>query len=158
MRLLLFLVVWLQTLIVFKPNNEFEVKIDLRFKQKESDNSPTNKVSVDYTETVEQHNRKLTGTQLPFLGLKIKFLTLSQNESRVKIVDNFGKVSYSKKADLETVIKLDAGYLDDIKDGVSPNAYDVILLDSDKIEVDRITIIILKDGTFLVNNEKRGKF
>jgi hypothetical protein len=158
MCLAVFFLCWFQVLVPFKANNEFEVMIDLNFKQKEALSNTSNKVTLDYTETVEQHNRKINGTPLPYLAFKIKFLTLSDKEERVKIVNNIGKIIYSKKAEAKTVIKLDVGYLDDVKDGVTPNRYDVILLDNNKTEVDMISILIVEDGTFYVNGEKRGKF
>jgi len=158
MKVSFLLFLWFQTFIPYKPNNEFEVKIDLNFKQKDVELNTSNKVTLDYTETVAQRNRKLNGTPLPYLALKIKFLSLSEKEERVKIVNNLGKVIYSKKTDIKTVIKLDVGYIDDVKDEVTPNRFDVILVDSNKTEIDMISILIAKDGTFYVNDEKRGKF
>jgi hypothetical protein len=155
---LAFLFLFQVTEVPFKAKSEFEVKIDLNFKQKENDFDTSNKVTLDYTETKDQKERRLSGNQLPYLALKIKFTLLSDQEEKVKIINNLGKTIYSKKADLKTVIKLDVGFIDDVKDEVTPNVYDVILLNSQKREVGRINITISKDGTFLVNNEKRGKF
>ena len=159
MQFLLLLLIVFQDVAPFKPKNEFEIKIDLSFKEKrkQGDGSQSN-FTIDYTETVEQRNKKLSGNQLPYLELKIKFNLLSADEEKVKIVNNLGKIVYSKKADVNTVIRLDLGYIDDVKDEVTPNDYNVILLNSEKKEIDRINIKITKDGTFLVNNEKRGKF
>jgi hypothetical protein len=159
MQYVLLLLIVFQDVVPFKPNSEFEVKIDLSFKEKkkQGDGSQSN-FTIDYTETVEQRNKKLAGNQLPYLALKIKFNLLSADEEKVKIVNNLGKIVYSKKADLKTVIKLDLGYIDDVKDEVTPNDYDVVLLNSEKKEIDRINIKITKEGMFLINNEKRGKF
>ncbi len=159
MQYLLLVLIVFQEVVPFKPTKEFEVKIDLSFKEKkkQGDGSQSN-FTVDYAETVEQRNQKLSGNQLPYLALNIKFNLLSADEEKVKIVNNLGKIVYSKKADVNTVIRLDLGYIDDVKDEVTPNDYDVILLNSEKREIDRINIKISKDGTFLVNNEKRGKF
>jgi hypothetical protein len=159
MQFLLLLLIVFQDVAPFKPKSEFEIKIDLSFKEKrkQGDGSQSN-FTIDYTETVEQRNKKLSGNQLPYLELKIKFNLLSADEEKVKIVNNLGKIVYSKKADVNTVIRLDLGYIDDVKDELTPNDYNVILLNSEKKEIDRINIKITKDGTFLVNNEKRGKF
>ena len=158
MNILLLLLLFQTTEVPFKLSNEFEVKIDLSFKQKENDFNQYNKVTLDYTETVAQKNRRLSGNQLPYLVLKITFLTLSDQEKKVKIINNLNKNIYSKKAELTSVIRLDLGFVDDIKDRVSPNTFDVILSDADKTSRTHILIVVQEDGTFLVNNEKRGKF
>jgi hypothetical protein len=158
MNILLLLLLFQTTEVPFKLSNEFEVKIDLSFKQKENDFNQYNKVTLDYTETVAQKNRRLSGNQLPYLVLKITFLTLSDQEKKVKIINNLNKNIYSKKAELTSVIRLDLGFVDDIKDRVSPNTFDIILSDADKTSRTHILIVVQEDGTFLVNNEKRGKF
>ncbi len=159
MQLLLLLLVYLQSgEIPYKPATEFEVKIDLSFKRKENDFNSTNTVNLNYTETTEQKNRRLSGNQLPYLILKIQLNTLSLEEKKIKIFNNLGKIIYSKGADLKAVIKLDLGFIDDIKDEVTPNSFNLILMNSEKKEVSLIKIMITKEGNFLVNNEKRGKF
>ena len=73
MNILLLLLLLQTPEVPFKPTKEFEIKIDLSFKAKESgDVSNTNKVTLDYTETVGQKNRRLSGNQLPHLALKIR--------------------------------------------------------------------------------------
>ncbi len=158
MNILLFLFLLQTPEVPFKPSNEFEIKVDLSFKQKENDFNQYNKVTLDYSETVAQKNRRLSGNQLPYLILKINFLTFSDQEKKVKITNNLNKVVYNKKAELATLIKLDLGFVDDIKDRVSPNTFDVILINADKVSISHVLIVIQEDGTFLVNKEKRGKF
>ena len=56
-----------------------------------------------------------------------------------------------------TVLKLDLGFTDDIKDRVGAYEYTVFFLNEDKDQVSKIVIYFEKDGTYLVNGETRGK-
>ncbi|MBK7650493.1 MAG: hypothetical protein IPJ20_06715 [Flammeovirgaceae bacterium] len=55
-------------------------------------------------------------------------------------------------------IKIDWGFSEDIKDGMVTPEYTVLFINKDKKNVSRIYMLIQEDGTFLVNDEKRGKF
>ena len=50
------------------------------------------------------------------------------------------------------------GFIDDIKDQLAPNEFTVLAMSSEKDPMNRIHMKIEKDGTFLVNGERRGKF
>jgi hypothetical protein len=50
------------------------------------------------------------------------------------------------------------GYTDDMKDRVTAYEYTVHFMDNDRNEISCILISVSADGSFLVNNEKRGKF
>jgi hypothetical protein len=45
-----------------------------------------------------------------------------------------------------------------MKDGVTPNAYNVVFYNKEKKQTSRIHLSVIEDGTFFVNGEKRGKF
>lgn len=130
-----------------KPNDEFEVKLDYQLKQKPI----SDRLSIDYYETKE-------GGMLPYLILNIRLLKLSDQEVKAKIVDAKGKLIFNRKASLNDVLKLDIGYTDDVKDRVTSYKFNIVFLSADKKEVSRIYILIEEDGTFLVNDEVRGKF
>jgi hypothetical protein len=55
------------------------------------------------------------------------------------------------------LIKLDMGFTDDIKDQVAANQYIILFLSKDKTPLSKIEILFQRDGTYLVNGEKRGK-
>jgi hypothetical protein len=135
------------TEIPFKPNDEFEIKLDYQLKQKPI----SDRLSIDYYDTKE-------GGTLPYLILNIRSLKLSEREVRVKIIDSKGKLILSRKASLTDVLKLDVGYTDDAKDRVTSSEFNLYFVSADKKEISRIHILIEEDGTFLVNGEVRGKF
>lgn len=133
--------------VPLKPNDEFEVKLDYQLKQKPI----SDRLSIDYYETKE-------GGMLPYLILNIRLLKLSDQEVKTKIIDAKGKLIFNRKASVNDVLKLDIGYTDDVKDRVTSYKFDIVFLSADKKEVSRIYILIEEDGTFLVNDEVRGKF
>ena len=133
----------------FKPNEEFELKLDLQFKQRPRDDY--NKVDL------ERRTLPTSGMNAPYLYLNLKVLKAVPEEVRVKIVKNDGEILLSKKFDPNVILKLDLGFTDDIKDRVSAHQYLVTFFSKDKDALSRIEIFFEKDGTYLVNGEKRGK-
>lgn len=130
-----------------KPNDEFEVKLDYQLKQKPI----SDRLSIDYYDTKESG-------MLPYLVLNIKLLKLSDQEVKARITDNKNKLIFNRKVSLTDVLKLDIGYTDDVKDRVTSHKFNITFVSADKKEVSRIYILIEEDGTFLVNDEVRGKF
>ncbi|HEX5169386.1 MAG TPA: hypothetical protein VFW11_09440 [Cyclobacteriaceae bacterium] len=132
----------------YKPNDEFELKMDYQIKQR----SPTDSKVLDYSGLA-----KSTGP-LPYLTLDLRILKINDGEDRVRITDNTNATMLNKKLKPGLVLKLDLGYTDDMKDRVTPYEFTVMLLNADNKEaVSQIVILIDEDGNFLVNGEKRGK-
>lgn len=156
MKLSLFLLVvfcWSQDL-PHKPKDEFEIKLDYQFK-----NRPTQGLnSIHLDETKKEHDRRVSSAPLPFLTLNIKMLKLSQEEVKVKITNNLTARVSIKKVEAGTIIPLELGFTDDVKDRVTAHQYFLTLISAKKAEINKIEIMIEEDGTFLVNGEKRGKF
>ena len=140
--------------IPFKPKEEFTVDLNYTFKERPASSATT----FEYKDGVEVRN-KATGP-LPYLGFKIKITKAAPEEVRFKAINNNGRLLLSGKIKVDDVILLDMGFLDDIKDREKDTTYEISLITyTDKRkEINRIHIIVLEDGTFLVNDEKRGKF
>ena len=136
----------------FKPGDEFKADIKLELKPR-----PVDRYTMDFTETVEQRNRKLSGP-LPYLVVNITFEKFQTNEVRVRGFDSNGSPVCNKKATDGLVVKLNLGFTDDLKDHVTPHEFNIYTLNDSRKEVARIHLIVQEDGTFLVNNEVRGKF
>lgn len=140
--------------IPFKPKDEFEIKLDYQFKSRPA--SDVNKVHFD--ETRKEHERRSSSTPLPYLTLNIKMLQLGEDEVKAKITNNLTPRVVSRKVAAGTIIPLEIGFTDDVKDRVAAHHYVFTIMTSKKVQTNKIEIIIEEDGTFLVNGEKRGKF
>jgi hypothetical protein len=138
----------------FKPTDEFEIKLNFEFKDRGAGRDP-NKIEMD--QTLREYEKKRGSGLLPYLYLNLRVLKQASNEVRVKVIENSSQTVLSKKFDPETVLKLDLGFTDDIKDRVGAYEYAVYFLNDDKQSVSKIVIYFEKDGTYLVNGEKRGK-
>jgi hypothetical protein len=134
--------------VPFKGNDEFELKLDLQFRQRPND---YNRVELD------KHTLPTSGMPAPYLYLNLRVIKPVAEEVRVKVLKNNGETLLSRKFDPTVVLKLDLGFTDDIKDRVSAHQYLVTFLSKEKNELSRIEIFFEKDGTYLVNGEKRGK-
>ena len=142
-------VVW-QEVVPYKPSNEYEVVIDFKFQDRPPDQQ---KAVYD----VSEEKKKTTGL-LPYLRLQVKLLKLNSEEIKVKVVNSKGDVMYNRKASIEAPIDLDIGFIDDVKDGVSPHEFTVLLYSNSKKTISQIKMVVMEDGTFMVNNTRKGKF
>ena len=138
----------------FKPKEEFEIKLDYQFKSRPA--AETNKVHLD--ESRKDRERRSSTAMLPFLTLNLKMLKLAEGEVKVKISNNLTTRIVTRKVVNGTIIPLEIGFTDDVKDRVAAHHYVITVVTSEKAETNKIEIMIDEDGTFHVNGEKRGKF
>ncbi len=128
----------------YKAGAEYEANIDLSFREK-----PTKDINTFiYTD-----QKKETNGPVAYLIIQFKLL-VSNNEVKLRIIG--GQKSSSSKIKVGEVKKIEMGFVDELKENESQ--LQLILLDDKKKEISQILISIEKDGTFLMNGEKRGKF
>jgi len=143
---------FLQDVVPFKAKEDFEVKIDLKFKQRPQEDKKD-------TFTFDSPEKKANSAALlPYLQLRVSLLKLDPEEVRFNVQNNLNRKLTSKKINKTPAFEIDAGFTDDIKAKIQPNEYIITMLSSEKRDLSRIVIKIEEDGTFLVNGEKRGKF
>lgn len=147
--LAIFSFVLIQDETPLKANDEFELKIDLQFKQRP-------KTDLN---TVELDKRTLptSGMNAPYLYINLRILKPVAEEVRVKVVDNWNETLLSRKFDPSVLIKLNLGFTDDIKDRVAAHHYTVTFLNKEKAPLSKVEIFFEEDGTYIVNGQKRGK-
>lgn len=141
-----------QEVVTPKPASEYEVIIDFKFQDRPA--ADHNRAIYD----VNSDEKRKSSGPLPYLKLQIKLLKLGSEEIKVRVINNNGNLVYNRKAALDTPIKLDLGFIDDVKDQVLPNEFTVFFLSDSKKPVSQIRLLVMEDGTFLVNDEKKGKF
>lgn len=141
--------------IPFKPKDEFEVLIDYQFKQRPT----TDPYTVTFSESKQDHIKRQYGDGIrPYLILTIKLVKLSDQEVKVRALNNDRKIILNKKVNAGDLLKIDMGFTDDIKDGIGPYEVNVIFYSRDKLETSRINMLVEENGNFLVNGDIRGKF
>ncbi len=142
--------------IPLKAVEEYKVELEYKFKNRPA----TDNAFIDLTETVAEKERRTTGntTPLPYLIIHLTFQKLSDKEVRVRCTDNNLKNRFSKKAEVGKVYTLDLGFTEDMKDRVTAYEFTFILMDGDKKDTSQIYLRVDEDGTFLVNDVRRGKF
>lgn len=144
-----------QSEVPLKPKEEFTVELNFSFKDRPiADTKPT------YENKDIKVDRDRNSGPLPYLGLKVKFLKVSDEEVRIKVINTNNRTMLTRKLEVNEVFLIDVGFTDDIKDrmpGVS-SEFNIFTLSAKKKEISRIHILIQEDGSFLVNGERRGKF
>ena len=149
MRYLFFIVViLLEQEVPYKASEDFDVTIDYQFKAYREEVHK----DVDFSE-----QKKRTGL-LPYLIAQVKIKNISQDEVRIRVISNDGNNAVNRKLIQDMILKVDFGFVDEVKDRTKPYEYTVSFISIDKKEITRIVLFIDTDGTFLVNGQKRGRF
>ncbi|MBL7872652.1 MAG: hypothetical protein JNM78_13635 [Cyclobacteriaceae bacterium] len=143
-----------QKQVPYKPSEEFELKIDYIFKER----PPIDRQRVEYEQATDEKVRKAISGPMPYLLIELKILAVTDDEVRIRVVNGNGNLVFNRKATSGTVIKLDWGYTEDIKEKITTNEFTVYFNDEKRKSVSKIYLTILEDGIFMVNDEKRGKF
>jgi hypothetical protein len=138
----------------YKPNEEFEIKLNYQFKQRPI----RDQNAIHLSESQKEYDRRTSSDLLPYLILNVKMVKLSEEEVRLKIINNLDQRIISKKIETGSIVPLDLGFTADVKDRVNPHEYMLTFLSPKKQELSKIVIHVDEDGSFLVNGEKRGKF
>ncbi|MDZ7647432.1 MAG: hypothetical protein U5K54_09745 [Cytophagales bacterium] len=148
------LLLFYQALAPFKPAAEFELKINFTIEERPA----ADPYKKSYDVSAEDRSHKDKGGSLPYLKVKLTMLKISDQEFRIRVIDINGNLVSTKKIEPNVEVKIDWGFSEDIKDRIVTPEYTVLFLNKDKKVLSRIYMIIQEDGTFLVNDEKRGKF
>jgi hypothetical protein len=150
----LILSLFIQDQVPYKASEEFELKINYIFKER----GAIDRKTVEYDKATDDKIRKATSGPMPYLLVDLKVLSIAENEIKIRVVNNEGHLVFTRKAAVGTVIKLDWGYTEDIKEKLTVNEFTVYFSDDKKKSISKIFLTILDDGIFMVNGEKRGKF
>lgn len=137
----------------FKPSDEFEIKMEMSFKQR----PPEGVNTVHFTDSKKDEQRRTSTAPLPYLVLHIKILKINEGETKVKVVNEKNLLVLSKKVSEGLELNLDIGFTDDVKDGINGYRHEVQFVSSEKKAVSRIIIEFDKEGNYFVNGERRGK-
>lgn len=146
--LLSFLLLWQTAEVPYRAKEDFQVELKYDFKDR------PNKETIAW----ESQPSHIKSGQLPYLTVKLKILNPKAEEVRFKCENNLGKAVFNKKAEKTLNYDIDMGFIDDLKDHVSPHQFFVYAVSEDRHSLNRIELFVEEDGTFLVNGEKRGKF
>ncbi len=137
-----------QEALPYKANDEFEAKIDLSFRQREADATNTFRFE-------ESHKKRTMGSPIAFLTINFKVLKADE-EIKVKVIR--GRDEKTSKIKIGALMKLEMGFIEDIKLNGEPAHVILHFLNDQKKEMSRVVLLVAEDGTFSVNGEKRGKF
>lgn len=138
----------LQDVTPFKPSDEFELKMDYDLRTR----PVPDHYRVDYEEKKERIG------PLPYLSLTLKLLKTQPGEERIKILTNKREQILSKKIKPGADYRFDLGFTADMKDRVKAHEYTVLFQSADRKQtISRIVINVAEDGTFMVNDENRGR-
>jgi hypothetical protein len=139
--------------IPYKPEQEYTIRLDLKFLSRSSANTTEVKVS----ESREEYLKRNNSSQLPHLTLYITIKETNHGEVRMKIMRDGRVHTNNKKIELGKEFKLEVGYTDDAKDKVSGYNHTLLFLDASKKEVNKIVIAIEENGDYRINGEMRGR-
>jgi hypothetical protein len=140
--------------IPFKPDKEFTIRVELKFKPRPLETS----TRVELSETRAEYERRTSTDQLPFLTLYLTTHEVPFAETRMKVLRDRKVIMGNRKIELGKELKIEVGFTDDAKDGISGYEHAIYYMDESRKEVSRILITIDKTGDYYVNGVKRGRF
>jgi hypothetical protein len=136
--------------VPFRGKDDFLVELKYNFKEKPARDANT--VAWEATPG------KRPSGPLPYLIVNVKILNAKQEEIRFKCENNLGRALFNRKAEKGLSYDIDMGYIDDVKDRVTAHMYTLYALSENREAINKIELLVMEDGTFMVNGEKRGKF
>ena len=139
----------LQQGIPYRQESTYKIKLDYDFKNKTLDDKDVVRISG----RLQKEKQGL----LPYLIVNFTFLEIGPDDYRIKVIDNSKAVAFSKKIKPDQVYKIDMGFTDDMKDGITPNQYNIHIMDRHKVVQSRVVLQVLEDGTFLINEKVHGR-
>lgn len=94
---------------------------------------------------------------LPYVTLRLQLLKPGLNETRLKLINNHGKILSVKSLGKASTFSFPLGFSDDLKDHVSAHEFDLVFYSPSKEPLNIIRVVFERDGTYSVNGETRGK-
>lgn len=143
-----------QQTIPTKPGEEFDLRIQYELRQRPIPSAN----EVQRGETVAEHDKRFNTSPLPFLILNLNLITLNPQEVRIKAVRGNRESFLNKKVKEGDQIRIEIGFVDDLKDRTIDFEYEILFLNEKKDPQSRIHLFVEEDGTFKINGEVRGKF
>lgn len=138
--------------IPFKPADEFDIVLDYEFRERPHVQPPV------YLST-GQHQAVNRSGVLPYLTLQMTFHKLPEERMRMRVTaDHPQWRTTTRRIVTGETYPLTLGYIADMVDRVTAQMYTVTFLDANRNPVNCIVIRIADDGTFLINDEKKGRF
>jgi hypothetical protein len=150
LHLISFFLLFQSSEIPFRAKDDFAIELKYNFKEK-----PTKDAN---TVAWESNPAKRPTGLLPYLIINVKILNAKQEETRFKCENNLGRALFNRKAEKGLSYDIDMGYLDDVKDRVTAHKYTLYAVGESREVINKIELLVMEDGTFMVNGEKRGKF
>lgn len=139
--------------IPFKSEESFEVKLDLSFRQRPQGDPQ----KVNLSETRAEYERRTNISPVPYAKIQVIFKTLTDEEVRVRVIEDRRIQIFNRKAVANDDILIDAGFLEDVRDQIKGYHYEVIFMTQKKEPKSRILIHFDEDGNYFVNEKQRGK-
>ena len=150
--LILLLLAGFQTEVPYKSSDEFQLKIDLSFKNKDSKYGQSS-----YNQNGERLD-KVSSSPLPFLIVTINQFKIQSDEVKVSAINSLGKPLLKKKVAPDLSLHFEMGFVDDLKDRTAANEITVYFLSEEKKELRKIVFSVSRTGVFEVNGKWHAQF
>jgi len=155
--LYLFALLLFQDEIPYKPSDEFQLNVDLKFKEKISggNTSGYNQNAVNNNgERLDKPKKELRA----FLSVSVTQLKIQSDEAKIIVIDSQGTTLLKKKASADLALRFNMGFVEDLKNNTSANEITVFFLSPQKKELRKIVFAVSPTGIFAVNGQWRGQF
>ena len=135
--------------VPFRKEDTYEIRLDYNFKARPI----PEKDLIDF-----RSNGAFTDAGLlPHLTVNVHMLSLSSEDDKVRITGNLGNNASSYKLKENKQIVIVMGFTEDMKEKLTSHQYTLTFLAKKRKKLNKITLEVLEDGTFLVNGVENGR-
>lgn len=131
--------------IPFLPEDEFSYEVEFFLKKK----------AIVNTEIYTASEKNSSADVLPYIKLNFSLNKFQPTDRRIKVFRN-DLVLNSKKIKGPMLLSLDMGYSVDMKEGVTPSKYTIIIYTSENIPRAQILVRVEPSGELLINEVSSG--
>lgn len=134
-----------ETQVPFLPDDEFEYEVEFFLKKKTTGEKPVYDV----------HPERAHAEVLPYVKIHFAMSAFRDTDRRIKVLKDGAPIT-SKKIKGPMMLTLDMGYTVDMKEGVTPANYSIVIFNDENQPRARVKIEVKPNGELLINEQTSG--
>jgi hypothetical protein len=129
----------------FLPEEEFDYEIEFFIKKKTSEDKPVYEVNP----------KRTYSDVLPYVKIHFAFASFKPDDKRIRLYKDGGSFN-NKRIKGPMKLTLDMGYTVDMKEGITPARYSIVIFNDQNEPRARITVEVKPNGELLINDQASG--
>ncbi len=149
MRVIIFCLVFsvfLQDNVPLLSADEFTYEVEYFLKQKQKNTSTVYEANKSSESSVQM---------LPYVRINFSFLSFQESDKKIRVFQG-DKLLNTRRIKGPMKLGLEMGYTEDLKEGILPPVFEVLILNDDKETRAKIKVEVRPNGELLINEVVSG--